>query len=414
MFENLSPVKIYSQEAAEKLAKAFSKVSLKEAKGDGTFQVIATTEGIDRDGEVILVSGWDFENFMKNPIMLWGHNYWEMEAIVGAVTNLEVKDKQVVVSGIFANTESGQLARQLYDDGILKAVSVGFIPKDRTGNTITKAELLEISFVSVPANPDALSLSKIFQMEKIIKTAVAEHETALAPKDQAFDQEMCMSNLKKWATVTDEQGNEKMDMTKYQQGFAWFDEADTENMEAYKLCHHDVMDGELMCVWQGVVAAMTALLADGNAGIPQDQIEAVYNHLAAHYEQFGETAPEMGQNNSEDSLNPDEQKAVNKEVAKLKKLIGDLSLIVAHYAPKSNENEQKAGRVLSSKNRTLIQSCVESMNESGRLLTELLDSTEPDKGTVIEMAKGVVIESQQLQKMVENVIKNAKLLNSNL
>lgn len=306
MLDKISPIKLYSQEAAEKLAKAFSKVSLKEAKGEGTFEVIATTEGIDRDGEVILVSGWNFDNFMKNPIMLWGHNYWEMEAIVGAVTDLEVKENQVVVRGIFASTESGQLARKLYDDGILKAVSVGFIPKNRNGNTITEAELLEISFVSVPANPDALSLSKFSKMEQIVKT------------------------------VTEE---EKKDETKN--------------------------EGEQS--------------EEGQEGEPKA-----------------------------------DPKAIPKEVAKLKKLNSDLALIIAHYAPKNIEADEKAGRVLSSKNRTLIQSCVDSMSESANLLSELLSATEPEKGSVVELAKGVKVEAQQLQRMLEGVIKNAKLLESNL
>lgn len=168
--------KIYSKEAAEKLAKAISNASKKEIKGNGTFEVVATTEGIDRDGEILLVSGWDFTNFMKNPIILWGHNYYEMDAIIGAVTELVQEDARVIVRGVFANTEAGQTARQLYDDGILKTVSVGFIPKEKQGNTITKAELLEVSFVSIPANPDAMSLAKLHKMDGMMKTGTPEAE----------------------------------------------------------------------------------------------------------------------------------------------------------------------------------------------------------------------------------------------
>jgi phage head maturation protease len=43
----------------------------------------------------------------------------------------------------------------------LKTVSVGFIPKERDPENqriITRAELLEVSFVPVPCNPNALSL----------------------------------------------------------------------------------------------------------------------------------------------------------------------------------------------------------------------------------------------------------------
>ncbi len=43
---------------------------------------------------------------------------------------------------------------------MVKTVSVGFIPKEREGKTITSAELLELSFVAVPCNPNALSLDQ--------------------------------------------------------------------------------------------------------------------------------------------------------------------------------------------------------------------------------------------------------------
>lgn len=180
--------KIYSQEAAEKLEKAISNAQRKEIKGNGTFEVVATTEGIDRDGEVILVSGWDFTNFMKNPIILWGHNYYEMDAIIGAVTELIQEDARVIVRGVFANTEEGQTARQLYDDGILKTVSVGFIPKERMGNTITKAELLEVSFVSIPANPDAMSLAKLHKMDGMMKTGTPEAAEAAKEEEKKDDE----------------------------------------------------------------------------------------------------------------------------------------------------------------------------------------------------------------------------------
>lgn len=164
-------LKQYSETLAKKLVKALEKVNIKEVKGNGTFEVIATTEGVDRDGEIILVDGWDFENYMKNPIILWGHNYWDMNAVIGSATEIVKEDKRIIVKGIFANTEYGQQARQLYEDGILKTVSVGFIPRERTANVITKAELLELSFVSVPSNPDATSLSKLVKFSKNYKSA---------------------------------------------------------------------------------------------------------------------------------------------------------------------------------------------------------------------------------------------------
>lgn len=122
----------------------------------GTFEVVITTENLDRYQEVIKLDGWELEHFRNNPVVLWGHNHNQP---VGVATSIEITDGRMVARGKFAPTAFAQEIRALYDAGIIKATSVGFIEKEREGNLITKAELLEFSFVSVPANPYALSLA---------------------------------------------------------------------------------------------------------------------------------------------------------------------------------------------------------------------------------------------------------------
>lgn len=125
----------------------------------GTFEVVISDETVDRYGEVIKVDGWDTNNYMLNPIVLWGHDHRSMP--IGICTSLEVTaDRKLLARGRFAPAEANPFAQQvraLYDLGIVRATSVGFISKEAEGNVITKAELLEFSFVSVPANPMALS-----------------------------------------------------------------------------------------------------------------------------------------------------------------------------------------------------------------------------------------------------------------
>lgn len=168
-------IKIYSESAAKALKAALIKLNpKKKVQGDGEFEVVATTEGVDRDGEVIQVKGWDFENFNKNPILLWGHDYKSLP--IGAVTELRVEDGKVIAKGVFARSSFAQEIRALYDDGFIKTVSVGFIPHERNGDTITKAELLELSFVSVPANPDALDRLKSFESKYLNLTVKGTDE----------------------------------------------------------------------------------------------------------------------------------------------------------------------------------------------------------------------------------------------
>ena len=134
----------------------------KEADG-GTFTVIISTENQDRQGEVVKQDGLNTDIFMTNPVVLWAHDYSSLP--IGVATRIYKKDGQTMADGKFAPAEANPFAQQvrkLYDGGFVRATSVGFIPTEMgEKGVITKAELLEFSFVPVPANPYALSLRTI-------------------------------------------------------------------------------------------------------------------------------------------------------------------------------------------------------------------------------------------------------------
>ncbi len=158
-----------NNEILEKVSLAFATKEFKDAiektkaaTDSGTFEVIISTADEDRQGEVIDQNGWDFTNYKNNPVVLWGHNYYELP--IGVTDEIFTNDKgQTIAKGRFAPEEANPFAQQvrrLYDAKIVKTTSVGFIAREMEGNVITKAELLEFSFVPVPANPMALSLAK--------------------------------------------------------------------------------------------------------------------------------------------------------------------------------------------------------------------------------------------------------------
>jgi hypothetical protein len=138
----------------------------KAKEENGTFDVIISTEDIDRSGEIVKQNGWELANYKNNPIVLWGHDYYSLP--VGVCTETYLTEKNGVpalgAKGVFLSAEINPFAQQvrkLYEFGIGKGAgvgcttSVGFIPKefdDKSRNTITKAELLEFSFVPIPAN----------------------------------------------------------------------------------------------------------------------------------------------------------------------------------------------------------------------------------------------------------------------
>lgn len=133
----------------------------KVAEDAGSFEVVISTDNIDRQGESIDQNGWDLAFYHTNPIVLWAHDYYALP--IGVADEIKVENGRLIARGRFAAESANPFAQQvrrLYDLKIVRATSVGFIVKESTGGKITKAELLEFSFVPVPANPFALSLRK--------------------------------------------------------------------------------------------------------------------------------------------------------------------------------------------------------------------------------------------------------------
>ena len=120
----------------------------------------------------------DLKNYKKNPVVLLDHSY-KVENIVAKTTKLTMEDNTLVADFVFIDTENGKLAQKLYEAGLLKASSIGFMAKQRDQNDfskIIKSELLEWSLVAVPANAEALSLDAKVMEEAISKGFIQKQE----------------------------------------------------------------------------------------------------------------------------------------------------------------------------------------------------------------------------------------------
>lgn len=147
--------------------------------------ITGTTEGKDRDGDIIKLKGWDLNNYKKNPVFLWGHDYRSVP--LGSAVKVVKKYKPSRIDFTIKFPTEGlnpfaDMILALYNEKIINASSVGFLPtkwerledKDDTGSgavamgrKFIKQELLELSGVPVPSNPEALQLSiKSFAEDK--------------------------------------------------------------------------------------------------------------------------------------------------------------------------------------------------------------------------------------------------------
>lgn len=121
----------------------------------------------DRYGDVVVQDGIDTKAWQKNPVVLLNHRH---DTPIGKGFDIQTQGKKTFSSVKFATTEKAEETYQLVKQDVLRATSIGFIPKkwerreDPDGRWIgykfLESELTEWSVVAVPAVRNALITSK--------------------------------------------------------------------------------------------------------------------------------------------------------------------------------------------------------------------------------------------------------------
>jgi HK97 family phage prohead protease len=135
-------------------------------------EFVLSDGAIDRLRTVLEPDGWQLANFKRNPIALLNHN---PDAIIGSWENIRVEGK--ALRARFAPAEEGTSPRvdeirSLVRQKILRAASVGFrivgTPREGERGVVIypQNELLEVSLVSVPANPAALAAARSLNVSR--------------------------------------------------------------------------------------------------------------------------------------------------------------------------------------------------------------------------------------------------------
>jgi HK97 family phage prohead protease len=134
--------------------------------GERQILVIASDGTLDRDGDILEAQGCDLTNFNANPVVLAQH---DPKKPIGTA-KAWIKDNALMALITFAAKGISAVADEYCDlakTGIINSISVGFNalqkrPLQNGGFLIKKWELLEISLVSVPANPAARIVQRTY------------------------------------------------------------------------------------------------------------------------------------------------------------------------------------------------------------------------------------------------------------
>lgn len=145
-------------------------VSVKDRRARFVF----STSDEDNHGDRIDQAGWQLESFKKNPVALWAHD--ATAPPIGRAEDVRVENGRLMGTIVFAKPSEnpmGESALRMVKAGLLNAVSVGFdslemneiydektTPPRFRGFHHKKMVLREISLVPIPANENAIVVSK--------------------------------------------------------------------------------------------------------------------------------------------------------------------------------------------------------------------------------------------------------------
>lgn len=156
------------------------------AEPSSALEYVLSDSTVDRYGDVVDASGWEPEPLKRHVSALFNH---DAGFVVGKWTDLRVERGSL--RGRFVPAAKGTSPRideviSLSEQGLLPGVSVGFAnldsepldPKRSRGKRYKRQALLECSFVSVPANPNAMQIARGLVSEDTIRLCFGEPATA--------------------------------------------------------------------------------------------------------------------------------------------------------------------------------------------------------------------------------------------
>jgi len=184
---------------------SFIFAQVKGFSDDGILEAVASTGDEDRQSEIIEPGAWGkgLDPYRRNPVILAAHQHrltTGNSPVIGSAVKIEPAGEALVFHMKFADTQLGREYAALYRDRHMRAFSVGFMssngewrdsasPGGKTKRVWvhTEVQLLEISAVAVPANPEALARMRRLAAKAALAGKAGEDEAEAALAGKAVD-----------------------------------------------------------------------------------------------------------------------------------------------------------------------------------------------------------------------------------
>lgn len=142
--------------------------------------VVCSTEVVGRDDLILISGGIDLSAYRRNPVWLWEHR---PEWPIARSQQIEVIGDKLIARVVFPRPGVSRRSDEIYGlirEKVINAASTGFDileaelidrANPKAGTRVIKSELVEMSFVSLPAVPDALVT------ERALRRTTRKHHT---------------------------------------------------------------------------------------------------------------------------------------------------------------------------------------------------------------------------------------------
>lgn len=146
--------------------KAASLELLAVEKAGGAIRISAPS--LDRDRDRVFPLGGQLDAYRRNPIVQWGHQYFEPWQTIGRTTDITVTadgiDALFELREPASDADPQHIVLALWEQRLINTASIGFqplaaTPNDAGGVDFTSWELVEWSLVPIPSNRDAVRLA---------------------------------------------------------------------------------------------------------------------------------------------------------------------------------------------------------------------------------------------------------------
>jgi hypothetical protein len=180
----------------------------------GIYEMMITTEDLDRGGDIVRAAGAQITNYMKNPVVPWGHDY--QNPPVAKTLSLEIMPNagikahyQFPPRGVYPFADT---IHDLHELKFINAASIGFSPIESKpigdgGRDFGMWEMLEFSLCTIGMNQNAVRLSLDNLETKVGRVLSASNERKLKAAADAIN-EVLAQLAPEQESITDNPGKQ--------------------------------------------------------------------------------------------------------------------------------------------------------------------------------------------------------------